>query len=208
MFMPESNTPNANKLEKEAAIFDAACKVIRSKGFHQARITDIAQTAGISYGLVYHYFKSKADLFEAIQKAWWEGLLNMMDQSEEKSPSPEKKLGDIVHYFLDVYEKRPNMVHIFITEISRSSSNLTPDKLEWFKIFMNRTAKIMMEGQSSKVLRADIKAMYLTYIFLGALETFLSTMVLENQPLKGRTQKQRIADAILEVFFNGARPRP
>ncbi len=206
--MGDSNTSNDNKKEKEAVIFDAACKVIRSKGFHQARITDIAQTAGISYGLVYHYFKSKADLFEAIQRTWWESLLNMMDLSEHKSASPEEKLADIVHYFLDVYEKRPDMIHIFITEISRSSSNLTPDKLEWFKIFMSRTAKIMTEAQSGHVLRSDIKARYLTYIFLGALETFLSTMVLENQPLKGRGQKQRIANAILEVFFNGARPRP
>ncbi|MBI5252158.1 MAG: TetR/AcrR family transcriptional regulator [Desulfomonile tiedjei] len=206
--MAGSNAPNENKKEKEAVIFDAACKVIRSKGFHQARITDIAQAAGISYGLVYHYFRSKADLFEAIQREWWQSLLNMMDVSDRKSISPEEKLADVVHYFLDVYENRPDMVHIFITEISRASSNLTPENLEWFKIFMSRTENIMAEAQSGRILRSDIRARYLTYIFLGGLETFLSTMVLENQPLKGRTQKQRIADAILEVFLNGARPKP
>jgi len=204
--MKELNTSNDVKREKETIIFDAACRVIRSKGFHQARITDIAQAAGISYGLVYHYFKSKTDLFEAIQRYWWQNLFNMMDQSEQKSASPEEKLADIVNYFLDVYEKKPDIVHIFITEISRASSNLTPDKLEWFKLFMSRTEKIIAEGQSTNILRNDIKSRYLTYIFLGSLETFLSTMVLEKQPLRGRSQKQRISDAILEVFFNGSRP--
>lgn len=206
--MPDSNTSNESKKEKETAIFDAACKVIRSKGFHQARITDIAQTAGISYGLVYHYFKSKADLFEAIQRTWWESLLNMMDLSYQRTDSPEERLGDIVNYFLDMYKRRPDMVHIFITEISRASSNLTQENLEWFKVFMSKTEKIMTEGQFKEVFRSDIRGRYLTYIFLGALETFISTMVLENQPLKGRPQKQRIASAILEVFVNGARPRP
>lgn len=94
-----------NKKEKEAIIFDAACKVFRKKGFHQARIVDIAQTAGISYGLVYHYFKSKADLFDAIQREWWETLLAMMDVTERKANGPEEKLAAIVHHFLDMYKK-------------------------------------------------------------------------------------------------------
>ncbi|AFM28190.1 TetR/AcrR family transcriptional regulator [Desulfomonile tiedjei] len=196
-----------NKKEKEAIIFDAACKVFRRKGFHQARIVDISQTAGISYGLVYHYFKSKADLFDAIQREWWETLLTMMDATERKATGPEEKLAAIVHHFLEMYEKRPDMVYIFITEISRASSNLTPDRLEWFKVFMDRTEAIIVEAQDRQVLRSDVRARYLTYIFLGALETFISTMVLQNQRLKGRAQKQRIASALLDVFFNGARLR-
>ena len=100
------------------------------------------------------------------------------------------------------------MVYIFINEISRASSSLTPDRLEWFKVFMDRTGAIIAKAQDQQMLRSDVRARYLTYIFLGALETFISTMVLQNQPLKGRGQKQRIASALLDVFFNGARPRP
>ena len=59
------------RLERQAAIFDAACRVIRDKGFHQARMADIAREAGISYGLVYHYFGSKAELFEALVEEWF-----------------------------------------------------------------------------------------------------------------------------------------
>lgn len=184
---------------------DAACRVIREKGFHQARITDIAQAAGISYGLVYHYFKSKADLFDAILRQWWGSLLSMMEECDSRYVDVESKLGALVGYFLDQYEKRPDMVHLFITEISRSSVNLTPARLKWFKIFIDRVENIMAAAQSQNTIRADIKARYLTYIFLGAIETFISTMVLENHPIRSRTQKQRIATGLLEVFFNGAR---
>ena len=47
------------KKEKQSVIFEAALKVIKEKGFHQARMSDIAEAAGVSYGLVYHYFKNK-----------------------------------------------------------------------------------------------------------------------------------------------------
>jgi TetR/AcrR family transcriptional regulator, fatty acid metabolism regulator protein len=204
--MPLSHSNNDARRIKQAVIFDAACRVIREKGFHQARITDIAQAAGISYGLVYHYFRSKADLFDAILKEWWTGLFSMMDECEKTSDQVKDKLGAIVGYFLDQYEKNPDMVHIFITEISRSSANLTPSRLKWFRIFMTRTEEIMAQAQTGNALRPDIKPTYLTYIFLGSLETFVSTMVLQNHPIKGLKQKQRIAAALLEVFLNGARP--
>jgi TetR/AcrR family fatty acid metabolism transcriptional regulator len=195
----------SNKKDKETVIFESACKVIRNRGFHQARITDIAKDAGISYGLVYHYFKSKGELFDAILKEWWVGLFKMMEESDSGDASVEEKLGAIVHYFLDQYEQRPDLVHIFITEISRSAINLTPDRLEWFRVFMSRTETIIAAAQSKNMLRSDVRARYLTFIFLGALESFISAMVLENQPLRGRSQKQRIAAGLLEVFFNGAR---
>ena len=201
---PNPRTENAKK-DKVAVIFDAACAVIREKGFHQARITDISTAANISYGLVYHYFKNKADLFDAIITEWWEGLFAMMDQCGNPSEPVEQKLGSIVKYFLDQYEHRPDLVHIFITEISRSSANLTPERLEWFKVFMDRTEKIIAQAQAKKALRADVKARYLTYFFLGALESFVSAMVLENQPLKGPGQKDRIERGLMEVFMNGAR---
>jgi TetR/AcrR family transcriptional regulator, fatty acid metabolism regulator protein len=203
--MAQNRSGNDVKKEKESAIIDAACQVIRAKGFHQARITDIAQAAGISYGLVYHYFKSKADLFDAILKEWWTGLFSTMEQFQNRGVSPEEELDAIVGYFLDQYEKRPDLVHIVITEISRSSVNLTPDRLAVFKDFIGRTEKIVARGQGARVFRSDIRARYLTFIFLGALESFVSILVLEGRPIKGRGERQRIAVALQEVFLNGAK---
>ncbi|MBM3301674.1 MAG: TetR/AcrR family transcriptional regulator, partial [Deltaproteobacteria bacterium] len=144
--MQQLLSQNDARKDKEAVIFDAACRVIREKGFHQARITDIAQQAGISYGLVYHYFKSKSDLFDAILKEWWKGLFAMMDEGDRGSHPIDERLATIVGYFLDQYERRPDLVHIFITEISRSSDNLTPSRLKRFKEFMGRIETIMEAG--------------------------------------------------------------
>jgi hypothetical protein len=72
---------------------------------------------------------------------------------------------------------------------------------------MALTEAVIREGQRKRDLRDDLRARYLTYIFLGSLEAFVSTMVLADEHVKGDSQKQRIADTILEVFLNGARRR-
>ena len=197
----------AFKKEKEEAILEAALKIIKDKGFHRARMSDIAKAANISYGLVYHYFKTKEDLFEAILYRWWESLFQLMKDINKAQYDVQNKLRHIIQYFLDTYQSNPELVNIFITEISRSTSNLTADRLEYFKKFMSLTEAIITEGQENETLRKDFKARYLTYIFLGALEAFVSTMVLADQNIKGNAQKKRIAESILEVFLNGARSR-
>lgn len=195
----------AFKKGKEKAILDAALRIIKRKGFHRARMSDIAHEAGISYGLVYHYYKNKEDLFEAILHHWWSGLFELMKDIRGAHYDVENKLSRIIYYFLDTYQKNPELMNIFITEISRSTANLTRDRLEYFKRFMSLTEGVICQGQQDNTLRSDFKARYLTYIFLGALEAFVSTMVLADQNIRGNAQKERIAESILEVFLNGAR---
>ena len=199
--------PSDNKKNKESLIFRAALKTIKEKGFHGARISDIAKEAGISYGLVYHYFRHKDDLLDAIINQWWDGLFRLMADISEGRYEVGEKLRRIILYSLDTYQENPELVNIFITEISRSTTNLTSDRLNLFKKSMTLTEEVIAEGQRTGILRKDIKARYLTYIFLGSLEAFVSTMVLSDQKIKGDSQKERIADSILEVFLNGAKTR-
>ena len=193
------------KESKQEAIFRAALKVIKKRGFHKARMADIAAEAGTSYGLVYHYFASKEDLFEAIQERWWGRLFELMKNLAGSPLSVPEKLGKIIDYFLGTYYQNPELANIFITEISRSTTNLTPERLAHFKNFMEMTREVIKEGQAQGLLREDFPSRYLTYIFLGALETFVSAMVLVDQRFKDDRQKDRVAKAILEVFLNGAK---
>ena len=200
-------TPASLKTSKEALIVDAALKIFKQKGLHRARMSDISKKARISYGLVYHYFKNKEDLFEAILNRWWQGLFEVMAKIRAEHREAPLELRGIIDYFMDTYQDHPDLVNIFVTEISRSTTNLTAKRLKNFQEFMSLTDGIMVEGQKAGVLRKDFKARYLTYIFLGSLETFISAMVLVDQKIKGNRQKERITESILEVFLNGASSR-
>ena len=56
--------------ERKAQLLQAASNVFSRIGFHAANVSDVATEAGVSQGTIYHYFKSKDDLFMAVFEAW------------------------------------------------------------------------------------------------------------------------------------------
>ncbi len=49
-------------------MLDAAKQVFEENGFLEARISDIAERAGLSHGSFYHYFESKEEIFREVAK--------------------------------------------------------------------------------------------------------------------------------------------
>jgi AcrR family transcriptional regulator len=54
------------RLAASEAILNAAEEIISRDGLHSARTEDIARKAGVSKGLVFNYYKSRDELFEAV----------------------------------------------------------------------------------------------------------------------------------------------
>jgi len=76
--------------DKRAAILDAAIETFASKGFHAARISDVAKLAGIGKGTVYLYFSSKEDLLISILQEYVDDALALADQLAEQDISTRR----------------------------------------------------------------------------------------------------------------------
>ncbi|CAM5211305.1 HTH-type transcriptional regulator BetI [Castellaniella denitrificans] len=59
---------------RKAQVLDAAIECFRSRGFHQASMSQISAAAGMSSGHIYHYFKSKEDIVAGIVERGQEEL--------------------------------------------------------------------------------------------------------------------------------------
>ena len=189
---------------KQEIIVDAALEVFRDKGYANTRMADIAGRAGVSYGLVYHYFESKEVLFDVIVEGWWGRLYQMLEDEGGADTGLQEKLEHIIKFFLDMYAEKPNLVAIFISEVSRSSVYHTAKGLAKFRNFFSLTEKIMAEGQKKCFLRSDIAPHYLTYIFLGAIEAFISIMVLGKEDVTTE-RRNRTIHGIIQIFLFGAK---
>ena len=192
------------KGDKQEMIIDAALEVFRDKGYANARMADIARRAGVSYGLVYHYFGSKEVLFDLIVETWWGDLYTMMDREKKAKGDFSDKLIHIIRFFLETYVQRPNLMSIFVSEVCRSSVYHTEEGLSKFLKFFSLCEEIMLQGQKQGVLKKDIPTHHLSYIFYGAIETFISVMVLGKEPLT-KKRLERAVHAIMEVFMEGAK---
>jgi len=190
--------------EKQETIIKAALEVFCNHGFSKTRMADVARKAGVSYGLVYHYFGSKEVLFDTIVNMWWRALYGVLEEQKASTDDFPKKLIKIVEFFFDTYQDNPNLISIFVTEVSRSSIYRTSRGLEKFRKFFSLCEEIMKQGQDTGFLRNDIKPHYLTYVFLGGIEAFISILVLGKEPLN-RSRKNRAMDAIIKVFLEGAK---
>ena len=72
----------APPIDKRRQILDAAIRVFARQGFHSTRVADIADEAGVAYGLVYHYFKSKEEVLNELFVERWSLLIAAIEEAD------------------------------------------------------------------------------------------------------------------------------
>jgi len=115
-----NKTVEKSTSDKRTAILDAALELISERGFHNTPVSLIAETAGVSTGIVYHYFSSKEELIsELYKKIKLETIRAMLTDCSEDLALRERFLGiwfNLVHYslshpvqglFLEQFENSP-----------------------------------------------------------------------------------------------------
>ncbi len=67
--------PRSRKgVRTRARLLEAAKEIFKENGFLDARVSDIAERAGLSHGSFYHYFESKEEIFREVARAQEEDL--------------------------------------------------------------------------------------------------------------------------------------
>ena len=98
-------------------ILETALTVFASHGFLGTSIKDIAEAAGISQGLMYHYFASKEELLKAtIEHHSFLAQLRQILTDNRDLPVNEV-LRDIASRFLEMLDKKKKLVSILIKEV-------------------------------------------------------------------------------------------
>src|SRR6516225_847322 len=98
-------------------ILVAAVEVFARRGFHGARVADIAEQAGIAYGLVYHHFRNKDDILAAIFSERWGRHVDYLRELVDADASFRDKLERLVHFWIETYRTEPHLITVLINEI-------------------------------------------------------------------------------------------
>ena len=106
--------------EKRRQILDAAVRTFAEKGYHATRVGDIAEEAGVAYGLVYHYFPSKEDILETIFRETWTELLAAIRDVEEADVPAAEQLRQVSAILLRSWRRQPDLVRVLVREVARS----------------------------------------------------------------------------------------
>ena len=93
--------PKQTAIDKRRIILDAAVRVFAREGFHACRVSDIANEAGVAYGLVYHYFKSKDQVLDTLFLERWDVLLEAIRHTDAQQLPADEKLHHIAGFIID-----------------------------------------------------------------------------------------------------------
>jgi TetR/AcrR family transcriptional repressor of bet genes len=77
-------------------LIEATIAALSRYGFADATISRISKEAGVSTGIIHHYFASKGDLLEATMRTLLEQLRQDVVKRLEKSATPEERLYAII----------------------------------------------------------------------------------------------------------------
>jgi TetR/AcrR family transcriptional regulator, fatty acid metabolism regulator protein len=167
--------------ERRRQILDAAVRAFAQKGYHACRVSDIAEEAGVAYGLVYHYFESKEAVLEAVFRDTWGMMLEAIQAVEDSEPSPREQLRKTAAIVLRTWRDQPDLVRVLVREVTRSGEQLQREVGEIQHAF-KALQRIVERGQQQGVFRTDVNPRFAAWIVYGALEEILTGWVMGQLP--------------------------
>lgn len=186
--------------EKRRVILDGAVRVFARKGFHESRVGDIAEEAGVAHGLLYHYFSSKDEVLETIFLEHWSTLMERIHAVETSGDPPIEQLRGIVRAMFHGWLHEPEVVRVVIREIARSAE--VSQRVGELVRPIGAIRRIFERGMESGVFRRDLDADTAAVIVYGAIDELITGWVLGRLP----GDEQDVANAeyhIVEVLAAG-----
>jgi AcrR family transcriptional regulator len=166
--------PGAPRSRKGAAtrarLLDAAKVVFEESGFLEARISDIAERAGLSHGSFYHYFESKEQIFREVAEAQ-EALLTAPANGADAGPAPPRTEYDRIlranRRYLERYRDNGRIMGV-IEEVSRYDPHVNEARMRRQKHFAERAEaairRLQEQGLADRAVDPAVAA-----VALGAM---------------------------------------
>jgi len=189
--------------EKRKVIIEAAVRTFVRNGYHGSRVSDIANEAGVAYGLVYHYFKNKEEILRTIFKENWSMLLRAVQEIEKSKKSLREQLEAIVHFILQAYRRNPELIEVIVLEVTRSPRFMEKESLALFTRVFTSFERMIMREKRKGGIRPGINPRIACYMILGSLETVVNGFVLQNLDARDEKAFEKARNTIVEIAMKG-----
>jgi TetR/AcrR family transcriptional regulator, fatty acid metabolism regulator protein len=188
--------------DKRRVILDAAVRVFARQGFHTCRVSDIADEAGVAYGLVYHYFSSKEQILDTLFLERWDVMLAAIAAADASPRAPEEKLETIAGFIIDSYRHDPELMKVIIVEVTRAANTFGLTHLDKIRDAYAGIAAIVAGGQAEGRFRAEITPEFAAQAFYGSVEQVLTSWIFESAPVTD-AELERAKTMIVDTICRG-----
>jgi TetR/AcrR family transcriptional regulator, fatty acid metabolism regulator protein len=188
--------------DKRRQLVDAAVRVFARKGFHASRVGDIAEEAGVAHGLLYHYFKSKDQVLEAVFQENWNLLVARVESVEETDEPAADQLRHIAAIVLRTWLHLPDVVRVVIQEFGRSPE--LAERIGELTLPIDALERVITRGIERGEFRKDIEPTFAATVVYGSIDELLTGWVLGRLP-SGEEDVAKAEQTLVEIILAGLR---
>jgi TetR/AcrR family transcriptional regulator, mexJK operon transcriptional repressor len=186
-------------------IIDGALHVFATKGFENATNKDIARAAKIgSPGLIYHYFKDKADLFRQVMQERTP-VLYLFDHHDEFMAMPPREA--LTLFATSLLEGLDNLTALPMFKLMLGEAVRRPSVAQMFnKIGPGRGFAFMTEYLTRQMDAGTLRRMdpgAATRCFIGPIIAYMLTREVFVQPDARTLSAKVMAETLVDVFLQG-----
>jgi AcrR family transcriptional regulator len=192
----------AAAVDKRRVILDAAVRVFARQGFHTCRVSDIADEAGVAYGLVYHYFSSKEEILDTLFLERWDVMLAAIAEADKTQRAPRDKLYAIAAFIVESYRHDPELMKVIIVEVTRAANTFGRTHLEKIRDAYRQIAAIVSRAQQDGIFRPEITPEFAALAFYGCVEQVLTGWIFELAPI-GDIELEQAKTLIVDTICRG-----
>lgn len=198
---PAENTPKETAFnpERRRQIMEKAVEIFARKGYHQARVAEIAREVGVGHGTVYVYFPSKKVLFLECVDEVFQTMFAEAWETVEAETDPLKRLQKRGELILKTYPQFIDMLQAFQNMVEDDPRLETKRRELYSSVAM--TVQRDLEEAIADGLIPRINAEIWSYLIVGILETACMLMSMDD-----RYDVDELLDSMLQLAsFEGWR---
>lgn len=194
------------KMEKEIIrkkIIDAASEILVKEGYENLSIRKIANNIDYSPGIIYHYFKDKAEIMAFVVEEAYGKILKNLSKVPVDVQNPEKSIEKGFRNYIEFILESPELFRaILMNDIDsvQEKVNMLEKGISKERTSVQRLCKLIEIGIEKGTFRKmDIELT--AQIIWTSTYGLLSRLILEkNVP---QQQKERLIDHHFEILING-----
>ncbi|MET4575956.1 TetR/AcrR family transcriptional regulator [Ottowia thiooxydans] len=160
-------------LGARGALVTAAVAEFSRKGFAGARVDEIAREAGVNKQLVYHYFGSKQDLYEAALEKVYTEIRERERTLSLEALEPREAMEKLVGFSFDHLQQHPEFIALLADENRHMGSHMKTSKRfrKMHSPLIDMIGETLERGVRSGVFRSHSDPIQV-YISIAALSYF------------------------------------
>jgi TetR/AcrR family fatty acid metabolism transcriptional regulator len=189
-------------VDKRRLILDAGVRVFARQGFYHCRVSDVADEAGVAYGLVYHYFQSKDEILDTVFLERWDVMLGVIGEVDARDVPAREKLEAIAGFIVDSYRYDPELMKVIIVEVTRAANSFGRTHVAKIREAYAGIAEIVRKAQATGELKSSVTPQFAAMAFYGAIEQVLTGWIFDILPA-GEEEFERAKRLVVATIYEG-----